>query len=53
MEAVRTKEVHVCTADVGTTDHCPIWTDSQQTRVIKNRCGRKPYRWRINKLEAK
>ena len=26
--------------------------DSQQTRVIKNRRGRKLYRWRIDKLEV-
>ena len=34
-------EVHLCAADVGTTDHCLIWTGNQQTRVIKNRGGRK------------
>ena len=32
-------EIHVCAADVGSTDHCLIWTESQQTRVIKNRRG--------------
>ena len=26
-------DVHVCAEDVGTTDHCPIWTESQQTRA--------------------
>ena len=46
-------KVHVCAADVGTTDHCLIWTESQQTRVIKNRRGRKLYRWRTDKLEVK
>ena len=34
-------ELHVCAADVGTTDHCLLWTDSQQTRAIKHRRGRK------------
>ena len=34
-------EVHACAADVGTTDHCLTWTDSQQTRVINDRRGRK------------
>ena len=42
-------EIHVCAADVGSTDHCLIWTGSQQTRVIKNRRGRKLYKWRIDK----
>ena len=46
-------EVHVRAADVGTTDHCLTWTYSQQTRMIKNRRGRKLYRWRIDKLEVK
>ena len=46
-------ELHVCAADVGTTDHCLIWTDSRQTRVIKQRRGRKLHRWRIDKLEVK
>ncbi|MEP1953909.1 MAG: hypothetical protein ABJJ26_03135 [Algoriphagus sp.] len=46
-------ELHVCAADVGTTDHCLIWTDSQQTRVIKHRRGRKLPRWRIEKLQVK
>ena len=27
-------------------------TDSQQTRLIKNRRGRKLYRWRVDKLEV-
>ena len=39
-------EVHVCAADVPTTEHCLIWTERQQTRVIQNRRGRKLYRWR-------
>ena len=34
-------EIPVCAADVGSTDHCQTWTDSQQTTVIKSRCGRK------------
>ena len=33
-------ELCVCATDVGTTDHCLIWADSQQTRVIKHRRGR-------------
>ena len=37
-------EVRVCAADVGTTDHCPIWIDSQQTRATKNGHGRKLFR---------
>ena len=45
-------EIYVCAADVGSTDHRLIWTESQQTRVIKNRRGRKLYRWRIDKLEV-
>ena len=46
-------EVRVCAADVGTTDHCLIWTGSQQTRIIKKRRGRKLCRWRVDKLEVK
>ena len=46
-------EVHVCAADVGTTDHCLKWTNSKQTRIIKNRRGRNLYRWRVDKLEVK
>ena len=42
-------EVHLCAADVGTTDHCLIRT-VKQTRVIQNRRGRKLYRWRVDKL---
>ena len=34
-------EVHVCAADVGAPDHCLMWTESQQTRAIKNTRGRK------------
>ena len=26
-------EIHVCAEDVGTTDHCLIWTEGQQTRA--------------------
>ena len=44
-------DVHVCAEDVGTTDHCLIWTESQQTRAKRNRRGRKLYKWRIDKLE--
>ena len=40
-------DIHVCAADVESTDHCLIWTESQQTRVTKNRRGRKLRRWRI------
>ena len=36
MYAQRTKKLQIT---------CLIWTDSQQTRVTKNRCGRKLYRW--------
>ena len=43
--------VHVCAEDVGTTDHCLIWTEGQQTRAKRNRWGRKLYKWRIDKLE--
>ena len=45
--------IHVSGADVGSTDHCLIGAESQQSRVIKNRRGRKLYRWRIDKLEVK
>ena len=45
-------ELHVFSADVGTTDHCLIWTDSRPTRVIKRRRGGKIHRWRIDKLEV-
>ena len=41
-------EVHVCAADVGSTGHRLIWTESRQTRVVKHRSGRKLYRWRID-----
>ena len=39
MYAQRTKKLQIT---------CLIWTDSQQTRVTKNRRGRKLYRWRID-----
>ena len=44
-------EVHVCAEDVGTTDHCLIWAESQQTRAKRHRRGRKMYKWRIDKLD--
>ena len=44
-------DVHVCAEDVGTTDHCLIWTENQQARGKRNRRGRKLYKWRIDKLE--
>ena len=36
----------------GTTDHCLIWTDSQQTRVFKNRGGRKLCTRTIDEIEV-
>ena len=47
------REVNACAADAGTTDHRPIWTGIQQTRVVRNWRGRTLYRWRINKLEVR
>ena len=44
-------EVHVCPEDIRTTDHYLIWSESQLTRVERNRRGRKLYKWRIDKLE--
>ena len=44
-------DVNVCAEGVGTTDHCLIWTESQQTRGKRNRRGRKLYKLRIDKLE--
>ena len=45
--------MYVCAADVGSTDHCLMWTESQQTRVIKNKPGRQLHRWRLDKVEVK
>ena len=36
---VRKRKYNVCEADVGSTGHCLIWTESQQMRVINNRRG--------------
>ena len=47
------KEMNVCAADVRCTDHCLIWAESQQTRDIKNRRGRKMCRRRIDAPEVK
>ena len=33
-------EMHVREADVGITDHCLTWTESQQTKAINNKRGR-------------
>ena len=41
-----------CAADVGSYESLPNM-DSQHTSVIKNRRGRKLYRWRTDKLEVK
>ena len=41
-------DIHVCAEDVGTTDRCLIWTESQQTRGKRNRRGRELYKWRID-----
>ena len=40
----RETEIHVCAADVGSTDHRLIWINIQQTRVMKNRRGRKSHK---------
>ena len=45
--------MHVCAADVGSTDQCLIRTESQQTGAIKNRRGRKLYISRIDELEVR
>ena len=42
----------VCAADVGNTDTCLILTQSQQDRVVKNRRGRKLYKWGIDEQEV-
>ena len=34
-------DVRVCAEDVGTTYHCLIWTECQQTRAKRNRRSRK------------
>lgn len=46
-------KVHVCVVDAGNTDHHLIWTDSQQTKDIKDRRGKKRYKWRIDEAEIK
>ena len=45
-------EVQVCAADVESTDHDQVWTESRQTRLIKHRRGWKLYGLRKDKLEV-
>ena len=45
-------EIHVCAAGVGSTDHGLIWTEIQQTRIMKNRRDRKLHRWRTDTLQV-
>ena len=45
-------EVHVCTADVGTTHHC-LFVQTVSRQFIIDRRDRKMYRWRIGKIEVK
>lgn len=44
-------EVHACAADVEITERCLAWTDSKQTRVFKNRWGRKLHEGNRDKRE--
>lgn len=43
--------VHVCATDMGTADHCLIWTESQLMRARGNGRSRKLCQWRIDRLE--
>ena len=50
---IKETEVHACAVVVGTRDHCVIWTDRQQTRVIQSGAVGNRTEWRIDKLEVK